>query len=181
MVTGRAGVQTGVVGTVSGRPNFLSSEGEDDSNFQPIPEASPPHQRSETPIVVAHLVVEEHDTQRTTAAVYNQVEHIRNATTEPFPTAIAEESRPIPVKGLKYFAALIVVAAAVSVVKNGLPVPAANTTTRPASKCAKAAFRAKGSQTVGIGIADMTSASTPASTKPPFSAMAFMTVANMPM
>ena len=72
-------------------------------------------------------------------------------------------------------------AAAVSVVKNGLPVPAAKITTRPFSMCRSARRGMKGSHTVAIGIADCTRVSTPTRSSAFCMASAFITVASMPM
>ena len=72
-------------------------------------------------------------------------------------------------------------AAAVSVVKNGFPVPAANRTMRPFSRCRSARRRMYGSDTLAIGIADCTRVSTPSFSKAFCNASAFITVASMPM
>ena len=72
-------------------------------------------------------------------------------------------------------------AAAVSVVKNGLPVPAAKMTIRPFSRCRIARRRMYGSATAGISIADCTRVMTPAFSSAFWSASPLMTVASMPM
>ncbi len=72
-------------------------------------------------------------------------------------------------------------AAAVSVVKNGLPVPAPKITTRPFSMCRSARRRIYGSHTDDIGIADCTRVATPSFSSAFCIASAFITVASMPM
>ena len=72
-------------------------------------------------------------------------------------------------------------AAAVSVVKYGLPVPAAKMTTRPFSRWRRARRRMYGSATSFMAMALMTRVGTPAFSRASWSASAFMTVASMPM
>ena len=72
-------------------------------------------------------------------------------------------------------------AAAVSVEKNGLPVPAAKMTTRPFSRCRTARRRMNGSATERISMADCTRVGVPARSRESWSASALMTVANIPM
>ena len=72
-------------------------------------------------------------------------------------------------------------APAVSVVKKGLPVPAAKTTTRPFSRWRMARRRMYGSDTARISMADSTRVGTPAFSMESWSASALMTVASMPM
>ncbi len=72
-------------------------------------------------------------------------------------------------------------AAAVSVVKNGLPVPAAQITTRPFSMWRMARRRMNGSQMVSMGMADWTRVCTPSSSNALCMASELMTVANMPI
>ena len=72
-------------------------------------------------------------------------------------------------------------AAAVSVVKNGLPVPAAKTTTLPSSRYCSALGRTYGSTTCSIAMADITRAVMPAWRIVSASASEFITVASMPM
>ncbi len=72
-------------------------------------------------------------------------------------------------------------AAAVSVVKYGLPVPAANTTTRLFSRWRIARRRMNGSATARISIAVTTRVVTPICSSASCSASALMTVASMPM
>ena len=72
-------------------------------------------------------------------------------------------------------------AAAVSVVKNGLPVPAAKITIRPFSRWRMARRRMYGSATSEIVIADCTRVATPSFSSASWSASAFSTVASMPM
>ena len=72
-------------------------------------------------------------------------------------------------------------AAAVSVEKYGLPVPAANSTTRPFSRCRTARRRMNGSATVRISMAVSTRVTAPWRSRASDSASAFMTVASMPM
>ena len=68
-----------------------------------------------------------------------------------------------------------------SVVKNGLPVPAAKITTLPFSMCRSARRRMKGSQSEAMGIADWTRVGTLAFSSAFCIARALMTVASMPM
>ena len=72
-------------------------------------------------------------------------------------------------------------AAAVSVVKNGLPVPDAKITTRPFSRWRIARRRMYGSATSWISIADSTRVWTCSCSSASCSASAFRTVASMPM
>jgi hypothetical protein len=72
-------------------------------------------------------------------------------------------------------------AAAVSVVKNGLPVPAAKITTLPSSRYCSALGRMYGSTTWSMRSADIVRAVTPAARSASCSASAFITVASMPM
>ncbi len=72
-------------------------------------------------------------------------------------------------------------AAVVSVVKYGLPVPAAKMTVRPFSRWRMARRRMYGSATSFISMADMTRVKTPCASIASWSASAFMTVASMPM
>ena len=72
-------------------------------------------------------------------------------------------------------------AAAESVLKYGLPVPAAQMTTRPFSRWRMARRRMYGSQTARISMALMTRVSTPSSSRASWRARAFCTVAIMPM
>ena len=72
-------------------------------------------------------------------------------------------------------------AAAVSVVKYGLPVPATNSATRPFSRWRMARRRMYGSATSFIAIAVMTRVGTPARSSASWRARPFMTVASMPM
>ena len=72
-------------------------------------------------------------------------------------------------------------AAAVSVVKYGLPVPATKIATRPFSRWRMARRRMYGSATSFIAIAVMTRVGTPAFSRASWSARPFMTVASMPM
>src|SRR3954452_19342835 len=72
-------------------------------------------------------------------------------------------------------------AAAVSVVKKGLPVPAAKITTRPCSRWRIALRRMYGSHSLGISMALCTRVSWPARSRASCSARAFMTVPSMPM
>ncbi len=71
--------------------------------------------------------------------------------------------------------------AQVSVVKKGLPVPAARMTTRPFSRWRMARPRMKGSATARMSRADMTRESMPMESSFSLSATAFMTVPSMPM
>lgn len=68
-----------------------------------------------------------------------------------------------------------------SVVKNGLPVPAASTTTRPFSRWRRARARMNGSATERISRADMTRAGKPIDSSLSFRARALMMVPSMPM
>ena len=72
-------------------------------------------------------------------------------------------------------------AAAVSVVKNGLPVPAAKITTRPFSRWRIARRRMYGSATSAIVIADCTRVWTPCFSRASWIGSALRTVASMPM
>jgi hypothetical protein len=72
-------------------------------------------------------------------------------------------------------------AAAVSVVKNGLPVPAAKITIRPFSRCRMARRRMYGSATAGMSIADWHRVISPARSRVPCRASPLITVASMPM
>ena len=72
-------------------------------------------------------------------------------------------------------------AAAVSVLKYGLPVPAPNTTTRPFSRWRMARRRMNGSATARISIAVTTRVTTPCCSSASCSASALITVASMPM
>ena len=72
-------------------------------------------------------------------------------------------------------------AAAVSVVKNGLPVPPAKMTTRPFSRWRMARRRMYGSATFGISSAVMTRVGWPMRSSASCRARPFMTVAIMPM
>src|SRR3954452_10995699 len=72
-------------------------------------------------------------------------------------------------------------AAAVSVVKKGLPVPAAKITTRPCSRWRIALRRMYGSHSLGISMALCTRVSWPARSRASCSARAFMTVPSIPM
>ena len=72
-------------------------------------------------------------------------------------------------------------AAAVSVVKYGLPVPATNIVTRPFSRWRIARRRMYGSAISFIAMAVMTRVGTPARSRASCSARPFMTVASMPM
>ena len=71
--------------------------------------------------------------------------------------------------------------AAVSVEKYGLPVPAANTTTRPFSRCRMARRRMNGSATSCISMALITRVCAPCFSSASCSASALITVASMPM
>ena len=71
--------------------------------------------------------------------------------------------------------------AAVSVVKYGLPVPAAKMTTRPFSRWRMARRRMYGSQSSCISIADSTRVVTLTRSSASCSASEFITVASMPM
>ena len=71
-------------------------------------------------------------------------------------------------------------AAAVSVVKNGLPVPAAKMTIRPFSRWRIARRRMYGSATSETSSADSTRVSAPSRSSASWSASAFRTVASMP-
>jgi hypothetical protein len=71
-------------------------------------------------------------------------------------------------------------AAAVSVVKNGLPVPAAKITTRPFSRWRIALRRMYGSATSETVIADWMRVSTPSFSSASCSASALRSVASMP-
>ena len=68
-----------------------------------------------------------------------------------------------------------------SVVKNGLPVPAAKITTRPFSMCRIARRRIYGSHTLAIGMADCTRVGMPSFSSAFCIASAFITVAIIPM
>ena len=72
-------------------------------------------------------------------------------------------------------------AAAVSVVKNGFPVPEAKITIRPFSRWRIARRLMKGSATSEIVMADWTRVSAPAFSSASWSASAFRTVASIPM
>ena len=72
-------------------------------------------------------------------------------------------------------------AAAVSEVKNGLPVPAAKITMRPFSRWRMARRRMYGSATSEIVIADCTRVCTPCFSSASWSVSAFRTIASMPM
>jgi hypothetical protein len=72
-------------------------------------------------------------------------------------------------------------AAPESVVKNGLPTPAAKITIRPFSRWRSARRRMNGSHTDAIGIADWTRVSTPICSSAFCTASAFITVASMPI
>jgi hypothetical protein len=67
------------------------------------------------------------------------------------------------------------------VVKKGLPVPAANTTTLPSSRYCSAFGRTYGSTTCSMAIADITRAVMPTWRIASARASAFITVASMPM
>src|SRR5947209_1859574 len=71
-------------------------------------------------------------------------------------------------------------AAAVSVVKNGLPVPAAKITIRPFSRWRIARRRMYGSATSETSIADITRVNTPTRSSASWTVSAFSTVASMP-
>ncbi len=72
-------------------------------------------------------------------------------------------------------------AAAVSVVKNGLPVPPAKMTTRPFSRCRMARRRMYCSATLGISSAVITRVGWSRRSRLSWRARPFMTVAIMPM
>ncbi len=72
-------------------------------------------------------------------------------------------------------------AAAVSVVKNGLPVPPAKITTRPFSRCRSALRLMYGSAMERISSAVMTRVCTPRRSRASCMQMALITVASMPM
>ena len=72
-------------------------------------------------------------------------------------------------------------AAAVSEVKNGLPVPAAKITIRPFSRWRIARRRMYGSATSEIVIADCTRVCTPSFSSASWSVRALSTIASMPM
>ena len=72
-------------------------------------------------------------------------------------------------------------AAAVSVVKYGLPVPAAKITTRPFSRWRTARLRMYGSATSWTWIAESTRVSAPLRSSASCTASAFSTVASIPM
>ncbi len=72
-------------------------------------------------------------------------------------------------------------AAAVSVVKNGLPVPAAKITIRPFSRWRIARRRMYGSATSEIVIADCTRVCAPSFSRASWSVSALSTMASMPM
>ncbi len=67
-----------------------------------------------------------------------------------------------------------------SVVKNGLPVPAAKMTTRPFSRCRMARRRMYGSATSETTSAERTRVSAPRRSSASWSASALRTVASMP-
>jgi hypothetical protein len=71
-------------------------------------------------------------------------------------------------------------AAAVSVVKNGFPVPAAKITTRPFSRCRIARRRMYGSATSETVIAERTRVCTSCRSSASWSVSAFRSVASMP-
>jgi len=71
--------------------------------------------------------------------------------------------------------------AAVSVEKNGLPVPPAKITTRPFSRCRIARRRMYGSASDSIRIAVMTRVWTPTFSRMSCMASALITVASIPM
>ena len=71
--------------------------------------------------------------------------------------------------------------AAVSVVKNGLPVPAAKITRRPFSRWRIARRRMYGSASRSISIADSTRVREPRDSSAACSASELITVASMPM
>ena len=87
----------------------------------------------------------------------------------------------MPFSSTSQFISLARSAAAVSVVKNGLPVPAAKTTTLPFSICRSARRRIYGSHTLDIGIADCTRVGTSHASSADCMARAFITVASMPI
>jgi hypothetical protein len=72
-------------------------------------------------------------------------------------------------------------AAAVSVVKKGLPVPPAQITTLPFSMWRIARRRMYGSHTAAMGIADRTRVCSPSRSSTLCTARALMTVASMPI
>ena len=72
-------------------------------------------------------------------------------------------------------------AAAVSVVKYGLPVPAPKITARPFSRCRIARRRMNGSATARISMADSTRVTTFCCSSASCRASALMTVASIPM
>ena len=91
---------------------------------------------------------------------------------------------PLTLVALSSRSALISIArrlAAVSVVKNGLPVPAARMQTRPFSRWRTARRRMYSSQTSLMRIADITRACSPSASTASCIASEFMTVASMPM
>ena len=71
--------------------------------------------------------------------------------------------------------------AAVSVEKNGLPVPPAKITSRPFSRCRRARRRMYGSASDSIRMAVMTRVCTPIFSSTSCMARALMTVASIPM
>ena len=72
-------------------------------------------------------------------------------------------------------------AAAVSVEKNGFPVPAAKITRRPFSRCRMARRRIYGSATARISMADITRVKTPIRSRASIKTMEFITVPSMPI
>src|SRR3954454_20823097 len=82
---------------------------------------------------------------------------------------------------ISHFSSLARSAAAESVVKNGLPVPAAQMTMRCFSRWRMARRRMNGSATSGMVIADVTRVYAPRRSRASCSASALITVASMPM
>ena len=72
-------------------------------------------------------------------------------------------------------------AAQLSVVKNGLPVPAEKITTEPAERSLRALRRSKNSQTGSMRMADITTESIPCLSRASCMARPFITVPSMPM
>jgi hypothetical protein len=82
---------------------------------------------------------------------------------------------------MSHFSSAALKAAAESVVKNGLPVPAAQMTTRPFSRWRMTRRRMNGSATSDMVIAVVTRVLMPRRSSASCRAMALMTVASIPM
>ena len=87
----------------------------------------------------------------------------------------------VALKMISQFSSLARRAAAESVVKNGLPVPAAQMTMRFFSRWRMARRRMNGSATSGMVIAEVTRVLTPRRSSASCSARALITVASIPM